>query len=423
VPASPQVMPVKVLLLNQYYAPDVASTAQHAADFARALAAESHDVTVLAGHRSYHDPHKCYPGREVIDGVSVIRIAGTGFGKSSRWRRAIDFATFLLACIWHILRIRDVDVIVAMTSPPLLSVLAALARPFIGGSLHLWLMDMNPDEAVVAGWLRNGSLIARLLEALHRYSLRRAARIVVLDRFMKRRIEDKGIPADRIVVVPPWSHDIVQWDPAGRDTFRREHRLDGKFVVMYSGNHSPCHPLDSLLEAARRLRDDAGLAFCFIGGGSGFTKVQAFARDHHLENILCLPYRPLEALSASLSAADLHVVVMGNPLVGIVHPCKIYNVMSLGIPVLYIGPAESHIRDLGSREWLLPANHGAVDEIVQRILTARRRGPQRFQDECLRALEFAQSVQLMRLLKAVSGDAPAVAVPVDRPGENPCLLS
>src|SRR3954451_14666343 len=111
---------------------------------------------------------------------------------------------------------------------------------------------------------------------------------------------------------------------------------------MDAGNHSPFHPLDTLLETAKQSAYDTRIAFCFVGGGSEFGKVQQFAAVHGLENIVCLPYQPLEQLAGSLSAADLHVVVMGDPFVGIIHPCKIYNVLAIGSPVLYIGPEESH---------------------------------------------------------------------------------
>src|SRR5207253_8473991 len=140
------------------------------------------------------------------------------------------------------------------------------------------------------------------------------------------------------------------------------HKLSQKFVVMYSGNHSPCHPLDTLLGAAYKLRDNSEIAFCFVGGGSEFVKVKSFAAERGLENILCLPYQPLAGLSASLSAADLHVVVMGDEFAGIVHPCKIYNILSVGAPFLYIGPTESHVVDilphLPSREAGRTAKHG-----------------------------------------------------------------
>jgi colanic acid biosynthesis glycosyl transferase WcaI len=194
--------------------------------------------------------------------------------------------------------------------------------------------------------------------------------VVVLDRFMAQRIEAKQVPPEKIVTLPPWSRDhLVSYDSGGRKRFRCEHGLDGKFVVMYSGNHSPCHPLQTLLEAANALRNRPDIAFCFVGGGTEFKTVQEFAKTHALENIKTIPYQPVACLSASLASADLHVVVMGNPFVGLVHPCKVYNIRALGIPYLYIGPVESHVSEL---EPTFSARHGDVRSVVTSIQHASR---------------------------------------------------
>ena len=111
------------------------------------------------------------------------------------------------------------------------------------------------------------------------------------------------------------------------------------------------------------------IAFCFAGGGSEFKKVQRFTAEHWLKNIVTLPYQPLERLAASLSSADLHVVVMGDPFVGLVHPFKVYNIRTLGIPYLYIGPAESHVSDLGPA---FAAQHGDVDSVVAHVIRGAR---------------------------------------------------
>ena len=99
-----------------------------------------------------------------------------------------------------------------------------------------------------------------------------------------------------------------------RRRFRELHGLTQKFVVMYSGNHSPCHPLTTLLGAAAQLRDRDDIVFCFVGGGSQQGMVERFAADNHLGNIRVLPYQPYAELGASLSSADLHTVVMGGGL-------------------------------------------------------------------------------------------------------------
>jgi hypothetical protein len=190
---------------------------------------------------------------------------------------------------------------------------------------------------------------------------------------MKDRIQAKGIPAEKVLVVPPWSHDdLVTFDPAGREEFRAMYKLSRRFVVMYSGNHSPCHPLETLLQAAERLAENEDVAFCFVGGGSEFGKVKERARNRGLRNVLCLPYQPIEKLSGSLSAADLHVVVMGDQYVGIVHPCKIYNVLAVRKPFLYIGPTESHVSDIIRQSGAYVSSHGDVEGVVANILRAMR---------------------------------------------------
>jgi glycosyltransferase involved in cell wall biosynthesis len=146
---------------------------------------------------------------------------------------------------------------------------------------------------------------------------------------------------------------------------------------MYSGNHSPCHPLDTLLQAASMLKDRPDIRFIFVGGGSERVKAKAFVEKQSLRNVGFLPYQPLSRLGEVLSSADLNVVVMGNPYIGIVHPCKIYNILSVGTPFLYIGPPESHIEDiiqnLGREGGAYSARHGDAASAVKGILEAQRK--------------------------------------------------
>jgi colanic acid biosynthesis glycosyl transferase WcaI len=366
---------MKILLLNQAFYPDVVSSAQHASDLTLALVQAGHEVTVVCNSRGYDDPKIRFPQEETWRGVKIVRVSSAGLGKGSKWRRTADFATFMAGCIVRLWSLPQFDVVIAMTSPPLISFVASLAVPSRARRLVFWSMDLNPDEAIAAGWLLEKSTVARLLSRLSLHSLRRADCIIALDRFMKERIQAKGIDPDKILIVPPWSHDdCVRFDAAGRDVFRTAHGLSGKFVVMYSGNHSPCHPLETLLQAAERLVEREDIAFCFVGGGSEFRKVKERARDGYLRNVLCLPYEPMEKLSASLSAADLHVVVLGDQYVGIVHPCKVYNVLAVRRPFLYIGPNESHVSDIikRSNEVAYVSSHGDVEGVVANILRAKR---------------------------------------------------
>ncbi len=397
---------MKILLLNQCFYPDVAATGQHLSDLAVELVRHGHEVTVVASDRGYDNSLIRFPRRETWKGVRVIRIPSLSLGKSSRWRRALNFASFLFVCALRLLFMPRFDVVIALTSPPLISVLGSLFVTVRGGRFIFWVMDLNPDEAIAAGWLKENSLIARTLLSILRYSLRHAEKTIALDRFMQQRIIEKGIRPDKIKVIPPWSHtDAVTFDATGREEFRRSHGLAEKFVVMYSGNHSPCHSLDTLLNVAARLSDNERIVFCFVGGGSEYEKVETYARENKQRNILCLPYQPLDQLSASLSAADLHVVVMGDLFRGIVHPCKIYNILEIASPVLYIGPAASHVVDVISKledqALICSARHGDVEAVSNYIVARSGELGRRLTAATTLATSFSRESLLPEMLRVI----------------------
>jgi len=370
---------MKITLLNQCFYPDVVATGQHLTDLALALVERGHEVTVITSDRGYDDPQRRFKKRERWQGIEIVRLPSSAFGKTARWRRAADFATLMVLYALRLTFTPRQDVVVALTSPPLIAFLGASFVRIKGGRFLYWIMDLNPDEALAAGWLREGSLIARALVRLQNFALAGSESVIALDRFMADRLVDKGIPANRVQTISLWPHaEVPTFDAAGREAFRRRHQLDKKFVVMHAGNHSPCHPLNTLLEAAERLRLNQDIAFCFVGGGSELARVKEFATSHELTNILCLPYQPRAELAALLSAADLHVVIMGDPFVGIIHPCKIYNVMRVGAPFLYIGPLQSHVMDIvvemNGAGRVYVSQHGNVDEVVRQVVEAAAEG-------------------------------------------------
>jgi glycosyltransferase involved in cell wall biosynthesis len=203
---------------------------------------------------------------------------------------------------------------------------------------------------------------------MNRLTLRAATRVIALDRYMQQRILAKEHVPEKILVIPPWSATAeIDPAPARGAEFRQSRGLVGKFVVMYSGNHALPHPLTTLLDAAKLLEDEQRIAFVFIGGGAGKADVELRIKAG-ATNVMSLPYQPRESLSASLSAADLHVVSMGNNMVGIVHPCKIYGALAVGRPILFFGPEASHAGDI-LKQWDVGwrFEHGDVEATASRI--------------------------------------------------------
>ncbi len=362
------------LVLTQVYPPDPASVGQYMAEAAEELARRGWRVFVYTSNRGYDDPAERYPFRETRRGVVIRRLPLTSFGKKSITLRLLGQFSLVFQFILRGVFTRGLTGIFTTTIPTIAGLGALGVRAIRRVPIKYWVMDLNPDQAVALGMARPGSLSVKLFERLNRRILKTAADIVVLDRFMAERLLQKHSVPEKITVMPPWPmDDHLEKVPRRGNPFIKEHGLEDKFVVMYSGNHSISHPLDTLLEAALRLQDARRLIFLFIGGGLGKKTVNDFIARHRPRNMLSLPYQPLDKIKYSLSAADVHVVSMGNAMAGCVHPCKFYSSMALAIPFLLLGPARCHISEfIDSYRVGWRAGHGDVEgmEKLLREITA-----------------------------------------------------
>ncbi len=308
-----------------------------------------------------------------MQGVEVRRLALSSFGKKRIFTRVIGTVTFMVQAFFVALFTPRVDAIFFSTSPPLIGFVLSLAAMIRRVPVAYWAMDLNPDQLIAMGRIKPRGIAARGLEWVNRLILRRAALVVALDRFMADRLRPRAALAGKLLVMPPWPHEncIESIDPA-TNPFRKRHDLLGKFVIMYSGNHSPANPLTTLLNAALQFKDDPEIRFVFVGGGLGKREVDGLIREHGLSNVLSLPYQPMSELRFSLSAADVHVVSLGQEMVGIIHPCKIYGAMAVARPILFFGPKPSHVTDLlDEQSFGWHVSHGEVQKAVETIRQIR----------------------------------------------------
>ncbi|HZS59626.1 MAG TPA: glycosyltransferase family 4 protein, partial [Gemmatimonadaceae bacterium] len=272
-----------LLFINQHYYPDVASTGQHLTDLAEYLAARGAEVRVVTGRAHYVDGHLEAPARETRGGVQIRRFRTTTFGRGSRIGRIADYATFYLKAFAALLTSRRGEVtVVFLTTPPLLAVMGWLMRVRYG----IWSMDLHPDAEIAAGMVRPSSLVGRVLIWLDEHAFRRAAFVVDLGPYMKRRIVAKGVEPTRTHTIPVWGHaESIRGRP-----LRAELGLEGRFVVMYSGNAGLVHDFGAILAAMRLLRDEPRIYFLFAGGGPRRTEIEAFAQEARLTNFSYRPY-------------------------------------------------------------------------------------------------------------------------------------
>jgi glycosyltransferase involved in cell wall biosynthesis len=345
-----------VLILNQTFHPDTAATAQHMWDLARHLDRRGDTVTVVSS-RVYYGTDRRHENAFDRYGahITVERVAGTRFGKNSRAGligRALDFLSFYVAAGAKLRSLpTPPDVVLVLTSPPMISSLAAALRwvdAKIGRrapKLVCHVMDLYPDAAIASGFLREGSLPERLLTAITARTLASADAVIALGRDMRKRILDRcgrRVDPARVHVVTPWAEGD-QLNPVGRraNPMARSLGLEDVFTVVYSGNLGVAHDLDTIARAIELTRDDGRLCWLFIGGGNRFDDLRRMVDERRWPHVRILPFQPREHLNASLNLADVHLVSQLPAFTGVVVPSKLFGILAVGKPVILVGPADT----------------------------------------------------------------------------------
>ena len=360
-----------LLVLSQVYLPDPASVGQHMADLAEKMTQNNWQVIVITSNRGYDNHEEKYKNVENIRGVQVYRLSFTSFGKGSIFKRVAGQVSLLVQTVFKCLSITRPDAILVSTN--LVFIIAPFLRIVKNIPYIYWVMDLNPDQAIAAGILKADSLSAKFYNWLQYLVLDKANTVVSLDQFMYRRVNRKKQNILNHIVLPPWPHDnhLVNFSERS-DRFREKNNWNNKRVLMYSGNHSLVHPLDTFLSATKEFENEKRFLMAFVGGGLGKGLVEKWIINNPRTPVVAMPYQPLDNLYQSLSAADIHLVSMGDNMIGCVHPCKIYSAMAVGKPVLLLGNLDNHITEiLEEYDIGWSVKHGDVESMINILMYLR----------------------------------------------------
>jgi colanic acid biosynthesis glycosyl transferase WcaI len=332
---------VRLVFINRFYWPEEPATAQLLTDLAEGLASAGHTVTVIASRPSDGQS----PRRERRNGVEILRVRGTRWGKSNLVGRAIDFLTFLCGAAIQVLRtVQSGDRVVAKTDPPVLGIVVSPLARLRGARVIHWIQDIHPEISVALSPGATSRLLARLLTPLRDSAWRSGAQCVVVGSDLVASVRGAGVPAERIAVIPNWAPAGLDVAPLSKgDALRAEWSLRGKFVVAYSGNLGRVHDLEPVVEVARLLGNDPRVAFVFIGAGAQRDPIERQTRVLGLTNVHFYPPQPRARLAETLALGDVHLVTLRAGCESLVFPSKLYGIAAVGRPVIAIAPRESEL--------------------------------------------------------------------------------
>ncbi len=368
---------MRILHLSQYFPPEAGAVQVRAMTVARTLAEAGHRVTVLTEVPN-HPSGIVQPGyrrklwvRETRDGVDVLHLwVKTSPVKTFRTRMAFYLSYMLGAIVAGLLVRGKVDVIFA-NSPPLFVAIAGWVVstvrrvPFVMEVQDLW-----PESAVVLGELRNPYFI-RLAEWFEMRCYHRARRVIAVTRGIYDRLRARGVAESKLALVPNGSNTAI-FRPAPEEgaRLRAQLGLEGRFVVLYGGIHGIAQGLETVVEAARLLRDDPDIQFLFVGEGPRKAALLALKEQYSLDNLRLLPGQPLERMAPYLSMADVALVPLRRlDLFRGALPTKMFDAWACRTPTLITvdGEARHLLEQVGAGVFVEPENPAALADALRQL--------------------------------------------------------
>jgi glycosyltransferase involved in cell wall biosynthesis len=372
----------RVLFINRYYWPEKPATGQLLTDVAEGLAERGWCVEVITSCCRLASPK-----RETRRGVSICRTAVPASGDGILGK-AIAFASFGIASAWRVaLQVRRGDQVVVMSDPPITGFASAVAAVIRGANLTYWIQDIHPEVAAAVTrrrWLG-------MLEPLRNWGWRQAGRCVTISFEMAAVIQTAGV--NNVSVIPNWAPAGVC--PISRNAQSVQSVLDSwhstaRFKVVYSGNLGRVHDIETMVQAAHSLRHDRDIAFIIAGAGPRLPDVVAAIQARNLSNVIIASPQPRERLSASLSAADIHLVTLREGCERYVYPSKLYGIAAVGRPVIFVGPTSCEMaRQVIEHRMGMAISNGDHEGLARAIRELASNSPQQVQYG-QNALRFSQ---------------------------------
>ncbi len=345
---------MRILFLTMYYQPDTAATGILMAELAEELAEQGHDVRVVTSmpHYSTNSIWKEYRGkfwtREWQGKILVQRVwSHVPVNKDKLLPRFFSYLSFTLLSAIAGLLMRRPDIIVTPSpSPPLTNgVSAYLLGKLRGIPFVTNIQDIYPDVAIRMGVMKNPSAIAGY-KRLERFVYAHSCAITVISEGFRRNLTAKGVPADKISVIPNFIDTNFITPYPRRNAFSREQGWDDRFVALFAGNVGMSQGLDTVLNAADRLRDIPDLLFAISGNGASKPALIAQVERMGLTNVQFLPYQPYDRVPELYSAADLGLIPLRRGFTNDSVPSKLFTIMGVARPMIAGVDAHSETADV-----------------------------------------------------------------------------
>lgn len=284
-------------------------------------------------------------------GESCLHIKpAPGYDRSSYFSRFMSWIKYFFKALWFVWKQPKESMLFIVSNPPFLGLAGLFFKYFRRQRYVMLVYDIYPDLLIALERLEEG-IISKCWDFFNRIVYENASLVITIDRDMGRRLEKKfdvsKTDGKKIVCIPPWADiEVIKPVDKKQNWFAAKYDLLDKTTILYSGNMGHSHDIETILEAAKKLRREAGIHFLFIGEGAKWSLVEKTIEEFQLKNITLLPFQSEEVLPMSMTSGDIGIVTYEDGTQGCMSPSKAYYYMAAGLPLLVISSCETDLTRL-----------------------------------------------------------------------------
>lgn len=362
-----------VLFLCQYFYPDYISSATLPYDTAAAFTAAGLRVGVLCGYsREYKSNEQSVPLKENYNGIEIRRLNYIQLDKRSRIGRLVSFFSFFFMSILHFWHIREYKMVIVYSNPPILPIIAYLAKKIFGTRFVFVCYDVYPEIAITTNSITESSLISKTMKIVNYLLYQNVDKVIALSNEMKDFLlkNRNSITDERVIVISNWYDDKRKQnieESYSNDLFNRI-QVKEKLVVSYLGNMGTAQDLNTLIGAIKYLKDETEIVFVFAGHGNKLDFLKETVKKENMINVYVFDFLHGDDFNDALNISDVFVVSLEDGVTGLAVPSKVYSYMMAGKPILSIMGKSSDIsKDLVENNAGYGIEVGDVTSLVSSI--------------------------------------------------------
>ncbi len=357
-----------VLFLCQFFYPEHNSSATLPYDTAKFLAAHGMTVDAMCGYPKEYSDDDNVPKKEERESIRINRIGYLQLKRTGKIGRLINYFSFTLSALMRLFKLRKYKCVVVYSNPPVLPFVAVLGKILFDTKIIFVAYDIYPEVAYASASVRRGSLIDKGMNIINKMLFNRVDKVVALtDEMRDFLVENRNpITREQIVTIANWAHE-KRIEPDG-EAFNRFEFSEDDFIVAYFGNMGICQEMQTLADAAVRMRDRENVKFFFVGHGCKKDSLEDFFKENGCDNVKMYGFLTGKEFEQAVAVASCCVVSLESGLKGMCAPSKFYSYLQGGKSVLAVVEKGSYLEaEIAYNRIGCAVNIGDVDGLVDAI--------------------------------------------------------